>query len=54
MRAMMRRRSLVARQPSNQAMERTPDRRALTFEMTSTHLPRATCGLVRRRSSCSR
>ena len=39
---------------SNHAMERTADRCALHFEMTSTPSPRATRGLVRRRSSCSR
>ena len=35
-------------------MERTSDRCAFTFEMTSTLSPRATRALVRRRSSCSR
>ena len=35
-------------------MERTADRCALTFEMTSTSSLRATRALVRRRSSCSR
>ena len=39
---------------SNHAMERTADRCAITFEMTSTHSLRATRGLVRRRSSYSR
>jgi hypothetical protein len=39
---------------SNQAMERTADRSASTFEMTSTLPLRATRGLVRRRSSYSR
>jgi hypothetical protein len=38
----------------NHAMERTPDRCASTFEMTSTFQLPATRGLVRRRSSCSR
>ena len=41
-------------EPSNQAMERTADRFAFTFEMTSTLPLRVTRGLVRRRSSCSR
>src|SRR5262249_17233821 len=34
---------------SNHAMERTPDRCAITFEMTSTLSARATRALVRRR-----
>ncbi len=38
----------------NHAMERTADRCAFTFEMTSTLPLRATRALVRRRSSCSR
>ena len=38
----------------NHAMERTVDRCAFTFEMTSTPPPLATRALVRRRSSCSR
>jgi hypothetical protein len=38
----------------NHAMERTADRCAFHFEMTSTHSLRATRALVRRRSSCSR
>ena len=38
----------------NQAMERTADRCASPLEMTSTLLPQATRGLVRRRSFCSR
>jgi hypothetical protein len=38
----------------NQAMERTADRFASTFEMTSTLPFQATRALVRRRSSCSR
>ena len=39
---------------SNHAIERTADRCAFTFEMTSTLPLRATRALVRRRSSCSR
>jgi hypothetical protein len=39
---------------SNHAMERTEDRCAFTFEMTSTLPLRAARALVRRRSSCSR
>ena len=46
--------ALSPSRPSNQAMERTADRCASTFEMTSTRSQRATRGLVRRRSSCSR
>jgi hypothetical protein len=42
------------RKTLNHAMERTPDRSASTFEMTSTFSPRATLALVGRRSSCSR
>ena len=38
----------------NHAMERTSDRCAFTFEMTSTLSLQATRGLVRRRSSYSR
>ena len=34
----------------NHAMERTADRCAFTFQMTSTHSPRATRGSVRRSS----
>jgi hypothetical protein len=45
---------VMRRQPSNQAMERTADRSALTFQMTSTLSLRATRAFVRRRSSCSR
>ena len=44
----------TARMTPNHAMERTTDRCAFTLEMTSTLSPRATRGLVRRRSSCSR
>jgi hypothetical protein len=39
---------------SNHAMERTADRCVFIFQMTSTHSPRATHVLVRRRSSLSR
>ena len=39
---------------SNYAMERTADRCALDFDMTSALQLRATRGLVRRRTSCSR
>jgi hypothetical protein len=46
--------SLTPRQPSNHAMERTSDRSASTFAMTSTPSPQATRALVRRRSSYSR
>src|SRR5438552_2165253 len=41
-------------QRPNHAMERTADRCASTFEMTSTLSLRETRGLVRHRSSCSR
>ena len=45
---------LYSRVRSNHAMERTPDRCALHFDMTSTPPLRAARALVRRRSSCSR
>jgi hypothetical protein len=47
-------RSVKLRRSSNHAMERTADRCAFTFEMTSTPSPQAPHALVRRRSSNSR
>ncbi len=47
-------RSLSSHPAPNHAMERTADRSASTFEMTSTLPLRAKRALVRRRSSCSR
>src|SRR5688572_32867364 len=45
---------IVFSKSPNPAMERTPDRSAIKFEMTSSLPLRATHGLVRRRSSYSR
>jgi hypothetical protein len=45
---------VMDRATSNHAMERTADRRTISFEMTSTLSLRATRAVVRRRSSYSR